>query len=196
VRTEPGGTQITISRRAALWIAAGVSGLVALGIAVPVLWWREVLGRLGGQGAGSGCGMMGSGGMMGAATTADMSSYMDLFDHHTAIRRTVEQVPGGVRTTTESDDPALAARLQAHVSSMYGHLQQGQEVQCMSDSLPLLFRNAGGYQRRLTLTAKGVSVTETSSDPQLTQAIRAHAQEITSFVDEGMPAMMQGMMGG
>ena len=190
MRTEPGGTQITISRRAALWIAAAVSGLVALGIAVPVLLWREVLGRLGGQGAGSG------GGMMGAATRADMSSYMDLFDRHTEIRRTVEQVPGGVRTTTESEDPALAARLQAHVSSMYGHLRQGQEVQCMSDSLPLLFHNAGRYQRRLTLTANGVSVTETSSNPRVMQAIRAHAREITGFVDEGMPAMMRGMMGG
>lgn len=136
------------------------------------------------------------GGMMGAATAADMSSYMDLFARHTEIRRTVEQVPGGVRTTTESEDPALGARLQAHVSNMYGHLQQGQEVQCMSDSLPLLFRNAGGYQRRLTLTARGVAVTETSSDPRLVQAIRAHAQEVSGFVQEGMPAMMRGMMGG
>jgi hypothetical protein len=176
-----------------LTIAAAASGLVALGVAVPVLLWREVfgplVGRAGAQGGGS------RGGMMGAATTADMSSYMDLFDHHTEIRRTVEQVPGGVRTTTESDVPALAARLQVHVASMYGHLQQGQEVQCMSDSLPLLFRDAGGYQRQLTLTAKGVSVTETSSDPRLTDAIRAHAREVSGFVDEGMPAMMRGMMG-
>jgi hypothetical protein len=190
---------VTITRRAALTIAAAASGLVALGIAAPVLLWREVLsplvGRLDGQGGGNGGGMMG-GGMMGAATTADMSSYMDLFDQHTQIRRTVEQVPGGVRTITESDDPALAARLQAHVSSMYTHLQQGREVQCMSDSLPLLFRNASGYQRRLTLTAKGVTVIETSGDPKLTDAIRAHAKEVSGFVKEGMPAMMGGMMGG
>ncbi len=33
-------------------------------------------------------------------------------------------------------------------------------------------------------------------DPNLTQAIRAHAREVTGFVTEGMPAMMQGMMGG
>ncbi len=177
-----------------LTIAAAVSGLVVLAVAAPVLLWREVLGPLLGPNGARKAG----GGMMGAATTADMSSYMDLFDRHTEIRRTVEQVPGGVRTTTESDDPALVARLQAHVSSMYGHLQKGQEVQCMSDSLPLLFRNANGYQRRLTFTAKGVSVTETSGDPQLKDAIRAHAQEVSGFVKEGMPAMMggSGMMGG
>jgi len=169
---------------------------VALGIAAPVLLWREVLSplvsRLAGRREPSGGGIMSGGGMMGGASTADMSSYMDLFDRHTQIRRTVEQVSGGVRTTTESDDSTLAARLQAHVSSMYGLLQQRQEVRCMSDSLPVLFRNAGSYQRRLTLTAKGVSVTETSSDPQVVRAIRAHAREISGFVDEGMPAMMGG----
>lgn len=46
--------------------------------------------------ATDGRGMMTGGGMMGAATTADMSSYMDMFDQHTNIRRTVEQIPGGV----------------------------------------------------------------------------------------------------
>jgi hypothetical protein len=66
----------------------------------------------------------------------------------------------------------------------------------MSQNLPTLFRNAKGYERRLTLTAKGVQVTETSSNPDLTQAIREHAQEVSGFVRDGMPAMMQGMMGG
>jgi hypothetical protein len=40
------------------------------------------------------------------------------------------------------------------------------------------------------LTAKGVSVTETSSDPLLTDAIRKLAQEVSGFVRDGMPAMM------
>ncbi len=74
---------------------------------------------------------------------------------------------GGVRTTTESDAPYLVVQLQAHVSSMYTHLSQHAEVKCMSSSLPTLFRNSAGYRRQLTLTAKGVVVTETSSDPQL-----------------------------
>jgi hypothetical protein len=39
-------------------------------------------------------------------------------------------------------------------------------------------------------------VTETSRDPRLVQAIRDHAKEITGFVEQGMPAMMRGMMGG
>lgn len=135
------------------------------------------------------------GSMMGA-TPADMSLYMDMFNRHTQITRTVEEIPGGVRTTTQSDAADLAAQLHAHVSSMYSHLDQGSEVMCMSQSLPTLFRNAGGYRRQLTFTPTGVIAEETADDPALTDAIRAHAREVTGFVRDGMPAMMQGMMGG
>ena len=64
----------------------------------------------------------------------------------------------------------------------------------MSGSLPTLFRHAEGYRRRLTVTPKGIVVTETSNEPRLTQAIREHAREVTGFVRDGMPAMMRGMM--
>lgn len=82
--------------------------------------------------------MMGSA-MMGSASTVDMNVYMDLFNQHTEIQRTVELIPGGVRTTTESSAADLVAQLQAHVSSIYTHLNQDAEVTCMSQSLPTLF---------------------------------------------------------
>lgn len=176
-----------ITRRAAIGLLAAGGALIGLGLAGGVLL-RDSLKSL------RGGGMMGSG-MMGNATQADMSSYMTLFDRHTEIRRTVEVIDGGVRTTTESDSRDLVAQLQSHVSSMYTHLNQHAEVTCMSSSLPTLFRNAAGYRRQLTLTDKGVVITETASDPQLTNAIRAHAQEVSGFVRDGMPAMMRGMMG-
>jgi len=89
----------------------------------------------------------------------------------------------------------LIALLQTNVSSMYSHLNQRAEVTCMSSSLPTLFRNSTSYRRELTLTAKGLVVTETSSDPRITGAIREHAQEVSGFVRDGMPAMMRGMTG-
>lgn len=135
------------------------------------------------------------GSMMGVRGT-DMARYMEMFNRHTELRRTVDDIPGGVRTTTESDAPDLVAQLHAHVPSMYGHLSAGAEVSCMSQSLPTLFRRAGDYQRHITLTPTGVVATETSSDPDVTAAIRAHAQEVTGFVNDGMPAMMGPMMGG
>lgn len=133
---------------------------------------------------------------MGGATGMDMRAYMNMFMRHQELRRSVEEIPGGVRTTTESDSADLVAELQAHVSSMYTHLDQGSEVTCMSSSLPTLFRRAADYQRQITLIPSGVVVVETSGDPELTNAIREHAREVTGFVVEGMPAMMSGMMDG
>lgn len=145
-----------------------------------------------------GPGMMNRGagglGMMGAATQADMSIYMEMFRRHEEIRRTVEQIPGGVRTTTESDAPELVAQLKAHVSAMYTHLEQGAEVRCMSASLPTLFGRAGDYQRSITMTPTGVIAEETAADPELVRAIREHAGEVSGFVRDGMPAMMNQMV--
>jgi hypothetical protein len=171
------------SRRAAL-AALGASAVMGIGYALRGILGPPVLGIR----------LTDGGGMMGASP-ADMSLYMDMFNRHTEITRTVEEIPGGVRTTTQSNAPDLTAKLHAHVSSMYSHVDHGSEVMCMSQSLPTLFRNAGGYRRQLTLTPTGVIAEETADDPALTQAIRAHAQEVTGFVRDGMPPMMQGMMG-
>src|SRR5229473_369328 len=130
-----------ITRRAALGALVAGGGLLGLGLVGGYLL-REMI-RLPGQSTGGG---MMSGGMMGSATSADMSLYMDLFNRHTEIRRTVEEVTGGIRTTTESDAHDLVTQIQSHVSSMYSHLNQRAEVTCMSGSLPTLFRNANGYR--------------------------------------------------
>ncbi|BBZ53745.1 hypothetical protein [Mycolicibacterium phocaicum] len=134
------------------------------------------------------------GAMMGVGG-ADMARYMEMFARHTELRRTVEDIPGGVRTTTESGAPELAAQLKAHVASMYTHVDQGNEVMCMSESLPTLFRHAGGYRRQLSFTDTGVVAEETSDDPAITDAIRAHAREVSGFVRDGMPAGMRSTMG-
>ncbi|MEP6753636.1 MAG: hypothetical protein ABI959_12905 [Candidatus Dormiibacterota bacterium] len=176
-----------ITRRAAIGLFAAGSALLGIGVAGGYLWRDALRSAFGG-------GIVGTG-MMGSATQSDMSAYTNLFNRHTEIRRMVEPIDGGVRTTTESDAPDLVRLLQAHVSSMYTHLDQHAEVTCMSSSLPTLFRNSDGYRRDLTLTLNDVVITETSSDPQLVNAIRDHAKEVSGFVSDGMPAMMRGMMG-
>jgi hypothetical protein len=181
-----------LSRRTAIRVVAAGGGLLGLGVGGYLLRSVLVADR---DSSPDAAGRGPDGAMMGSATAADMSAYQDLFDRHSELRRIVEIVPGGVRTITETDSPDLVARLRAHVGSMYTHLDQGSEVTCMSGSLPTLFASAGRYQRQFTLTARGVSVTETSNDPHVTAAIRAHAREITGFVNDGMPAMMSGMMG-
>lgn len=133
-------------------------------------------------------------GMMGSVPPADMRTYMEMFSRHDEIRRVVEEIPGGVRTTTECASPDLVAQLQGHVSSMYDHVERGVEINCMSESLPTLFRYADDYRRHLSFTPTGVVAEETSNDPDITRAIRAHAVEVSGFVRDGMPAMMNEMM--
>jgi hypothetical protein len=182
-----------LTRRAAL-AALATSGLLGVGYVFRGIFEAPVpASRLNGTGDGGG-GMMG-GGMMGNVGAADLSIYMDMFNRHNEISRVVQEIPGGVRTTTQSDVPELAAQLKAHVSSMYSDVEQRAEIMCMSDSLPILFRRADGYRRQLTFTPTGVIAEETSEDPAITHAIRAHAREVTGFVRDGMPAMMHGMMG-
>jgi hypothetical protein len=174
----------TVTRRTMLSVLAA-GGLLGAGLAGGAfLWpWRRTVGGV------SNGGMMGPS-VSGSQAPADMSTYMEMFNRHRELRRTVEEIHGGVRTRTEADSPDLVAQLQAHVASMYDHLDQGREVTCMSNSLPVLFRNAKRYHRALSVTPKGVAVTETSTDPALTRAIRDHAREVTGFVSSGMPAMM------
>jgi hypothetical protein len=136
------------------------------------------------------------GGMMGV-DPVDMQTYVEMFSRHAEINRIVDEIPGGVRTTTESPSPDLVAQLQAHVTAMYSRLGNGTEVTCMSSSLPTLFRAADGYRRQLTIIPTGVIAEETAEDPVIIRAIREHAREVTGFVRDGMPAMMGpgGMMG-
>jgi hypothetical protein len=176
-----------VNRRAVL-VALGAVAAGSLGVGYV---YRNIFdlpapqSRLAG---GPGVGMMGM-------DPADMRTYMEMFNRHNEITRSVEEIPGGVRTVTESDSADLTAQLQAHVSRMYSRVGEGAEVMCMSSSLPTLFRNADGYRRRLTLTPTGVVAEETADDPAIVQAIRDHAREVTGFVRDGMPAMMGPMMG-
>ena len=184
----------TLTRRQVLAMLGAAGGLLGLGYAL-----RGMLGitllepRPNGLSHAAGPGMQ----MMSGPPNMDMGLYMAMFRRHSELRRRVEEIPRGVRTTTETDSPDLVAQLQTHVSAMYSNLDQGAEVMCMSGTLPTLFRRATDYQRQITFTPKGVVAVETSGDPNLTQVIRAHAVEVSGFVNEGMPAMMGpgGMMG-
>lgn len=179
---RPGFPPAKVTRRAAVATLLAGGGACVLGYAAHgVLRWLAPTVAHADHGG------------MGVDAT-DMSRYREMFTRHNEISRTVDDIPGGLRTTTQSSAPDLVAQLQAHVVSMYAHLDQGAEVMCMSASLPTLFRHASGYRRKLTMTPTGVITEETADDPALVDAIRGHAQEVTGFVRDGMPPMMRGMM--
>ena len=63
-------------------------------------------GMMGRGHRGMGPGIMGMN--HGSATTAEMSAIHELFANHDRIKRTVTNLPDGIRTATESDDPRIA----------------------------------------------------------------------------------------
>jgi hypothetical protein len=193
-------------------IAVGVVTALGIGLAV-----AAALAQTGGMGPGmmhgKGPGMMrgmdhgpaaGSHGPMAGpvgmltrqdeGSAADMGLVHDLLMNHTRIRRTVTNLPDGIKTVTESDDPQVAQTIKAHVASMSQRLKDGREFNIFSPTLPVLFENRDKIKSTVEVTEKGSIVTRTSSDPKVVAALQGHAAEVTELAQEGPVAMMRGMM--
>ena len=82
-------------------------------------------GEMGPGMMGMGPGMMGMSG--GSATAAEHSDIRDLFLNHESIKRTVTNLPDGIRTVTELDDPEVAATIKKHVAEMGKRVEEGRD---------------------------------------------------------------------
>ena len=129
-----------------------------------------------------------------AGSSADMALVHDLLMNHTRIKRTVTNLPDGIKTVTESDDPNVAQTIKAHVSSMSQRLKDGREFNIFSTTLPVLFENRDKIKSVVEVTEKGSIVTRTSTDAKVVAALQGHAAEVTELAQEGPVAMMRGMM--
>lgn len=137
-----------------------------------------------------GGGMQHGGGSQGSHGE-DMAAIHFLFAHRAAISRTVTEIPGGVRTVTETEDPAVAAQLREHVEAMYARLTEGRPIHARDPLFAALFRNAERIHVRIEKTAKGLRVSETSADAEVVKLIRKHAEVVSQFLANGMPEMMK-----
>ncbi len=126
----------------------------------------------------------------------DAQTIHQLFANHNQVHRSVQEIPGGIRAVTESDNPQVVALIQSHVAKMYDRVSKKQFIPMigMSSTLPTMLQEANHYQRQLRMTTKGIEVTETSNNPEMVALIREHAREVTQFAEQGMPAMMNGGM--
>lgn len=61
----------------------------------------------------------------GSATMAERGEIHDMFMNHDRIMRTVTNLPDGIRTVTESDDPELAVVIASHVAGMIVRVKDG-----------------------------------------------------------------------
>ena len=178
-------------------IAVGVAAALGLGAAV------AVFAHPGGMGPGMmGPGMMGpgmggpiAGGMQhgDAAFADDMRLVHAMLFDHDKINRTVTNLPDGIRTVTESDDPGVARAIKAHVASMQKRLSDGKIFNLFSPTLPVLFENKDKIKTVVETTDRGSIVTQTSGDAKVVTALQAHAVEVSELARDGMAAMMRNM---
>ena len=189
-------------------IAVAVLATLGLGAALAVFAHPGAMGP--GMMHGMGPGMMrgmapgaaaGSHGPMGGpmagrvqhdeAFAADMHLVRGMLFSHDRIKRTVTNLPNGIKTVTESDDPRVAQAIQTHVASMVQRLSDGKEFNLFSKTIPVLFDNRDKIKTTVETTTKGSVVTQTSNDAKVVAALQEHATEVDELVREGMVAMLR-----
>jgi hypothetical protein len=134
-----------------------------------------------------------SGGMMDTNMMRDMGPIHGLLTQHEKIHRTVEEIPGGVRTVTTSEDPQVTELIRTHVREMKERIAKGQPIRQMDPLFREIFRHHEKIRLEIEDVPGGVRATETSDDPQVSLLIRQHAKRaVSEFVQGGMNRAMQG----
>jgi hypothetical protein len=146
---------------------------------------------------GMGAGMKGMMGMThDSATMALAAASHQLVMDHDRITRTVVNLPNGIRTVTESDDPRVAASIKDHVTTTVQRVEKGADpgLPMESPALRAIFRLNDKVRTTTETTAKGVVVIQTSDDSATVVALQTHAAEVSDLVKGGMAAMHAAMM--
>jgi len=141
-----------------------------------------------------GMGMMGTG--HGSATPIEMDEIHGMLFNHDRIKRTVMNLPNGIRTVTESDDPEMAATIASHVAGMSKRVKEGRDpdLPIQSPTLKIIFKNRDKITTAYESTPKGIVVVQTSDDPETVAALQKHAAEVTDLANRGMVAAHETMM--
>lgn len=127
----------------------------------------------------------------GSAGNPEMRNAHTLVFNRESIKRVVEVVPGGVRTTNTTTDPELVAVLQNHPKEMSNRLKRGQHVRPWDPLFAELAKHADKVKMTYRKLENGIEVTSTSEDPEVVKLIRAHAAKVNEFVNRGRAAMRE-----
>ena len=132
------------------------------------------------------------GGGMTGGMMKDMMPIRSLLMNHDAITRTVQDIPGGVRTVTTSKDPEIAKTIRTHVWAMKARLAKNEPIRQMDPLFRQIFLHHGEIELQVQDIPGGVRTVETSKNPQATLLIRQHARAaVSEFAKYGMPRAMQ-----
>tara|TARA_E500000305_G_scaffold111420_5_gene124154 strand:- start:124128 stop:125165 length:1038 start_codon:yes stop_codon:yes gene_type:complete len=139
----------------------------------------------GGRGPGRGKGGHGQG------HDRDHVDFRYLLTNHQKIKRNVRELPNGVQTLTESDDPQVAAKIREHVYWMKERIEKKQPIRMRDPLFAELFKHAAQIKMVTENTRNGVRVVETSEDPYVVKLIQEHAKTVSQFVKRGFPEAMK-----
>lgn len=154
-------------------------------------------GRMMGMHGQMGPGMMMGMGMMGGNATMDERRDLhDLFSNHEKIKRTVTNLPDGIRTVTESDDPQLAEVIKKHVAEMGQRVDEGRDpgLPIETPALHAIFDHKDKIKTSYDVTETGIIVVQTSTDATAVKALQDHAAEVTDLTKRGMVAAHEAMV--
>jgi protein tyrosine phosphatase (PTP) superfamily phosphohydrolase (DUF442 family) len=118
----------------------------------------------------------------------DRGIWQSLLTDHKKIRRVVTFRADGVDAVTESDDADVARRIKDHAQRMKIRIDQGATVRFWDPVFSELFENHDKIKLAVTVTEKGVSISESSEDPAVVSLLHAHASGLSDFVREGHAA--------
>ena len=138
-------------------------------------------------------------GLQGKDTTEqEVQDLKTIFISHKGIQRKVANLPNGIKSTTETNDPTLKTAIVTHVTMMVSRLQEGRnpEVIIQSPTLSALFDVHQDIETEIEMTERGVTVTQTSSNPKVVQLLQTHAAEISDMSKRGMQAVHERMSHG
>lgn len=169
-------------------LAAGFIASLGLGLAAAAVYAHP-----GGMEGGMAGGPMGGRMQHDDAFAADMRLVHEMLANHERIKRTVTNLPNGIRTVTESDDAQVAQTIKAHVASTEQRLKDARVFNLFSPTIPVLFENKDKIKTTVEATEKGSALVQTSDDPKVVAALQAHAVEVSELARDGTAAMMRGM---
>lgn len=130
------------------------------------------------------------------ATPEESAELAVMFNNFQLIDRTVENLPNGIRTITNSSDEEVMANLVSHVTGMINRVEEGRDPQIFiqSPTLDVFFLKGDRIETEIDITDEGIVVVQTSDDPELVEALQVHAAEVTDLANRGMEAVHDAMM--
>ena len=102
----------------------------------------------------------------------DREVFQFLLTNHQKIKRTVTELPNGVETLTESDDPEIAANIREHVEWMEFRIKETNPIRMRDPLFAEIFKHTDKIKIEIKDTEKGVHVIETSDDPYVAKLVK------------------------